>query len=535
MDYSKFPFQRGAAGAGVGVRQARFLDTLGSPALKRKNRDGSVSRKVGDRLYVIPAPPPQDLDAYLSSGTMDEGVVRAVSSRDARGTFKVRGRIIPRNQLADYTGSDVRYHGNGKAITEYPVLQRDPQTGNSLAVDDFNGMPAYVSEVISVISQSGDSFEETRKTIVTQAFVKYVPYSIGHGRTTPTLVRYADKNQWIYGAVTCTICLGGQHRFLYVVDYGDARYLGNIETMEYQLPVGFYAVTISPLGRFAVGLYMRPEYFQAGVPHPINLDQCPGFEFHLSADGGLNWDRIDSAPILQEFWDTKRLLPLSSYSSGFFNDAVQMFDWTAAPLNAQQAVILMTVPYFEKSWGDNFNIKAKIKLGVIDLVAPAVVETVVLGDMDLADAAYGYLSSTTGVPIRGGVLFMVRPMGADDYRDNPPRCFFTLDGVNLQWQPPLPWPGWRVGFVTAISIDTIVVPVYDDERGYVLYESHDLGFSWKFRATLSASAPPPVKVKSRSHLLEFSSVTQLRDGQAPANATPGAPWVSDSRFAPPDV
>lgn len=55
MDYSKFPHQRGTPPSGAGERQARHLDTLGTPSLHRLNPDGSVSRKVNGRLYVDPA------------------------------------------------------------------------------------------------------------------------------------------------------------------------------------------------------------------------------------------------------------------------------------------------------------------------------------------------------------------------------------------------------------------------------------------------------------------------------------------------
>ena len=55
MDYSKFPHHRGTPSS-TGERQARHLDTLGTPSLHRLNPDGSVSRKVNGRLYVDPAP-----------------------------------------------------------------------------------------------------------------------------------------------------------------------------------------------------------------------------------------------------------------------------------------------------------------------------------------------------------------------------------------------------------------------------------------------------------------------------------------------
>ena len=57
LDYSKFPHQRGTPPSGAGERQARHLDTLGTPSLHRLNPDGSVSRKVNGRLSVDPAGP----------------------------------------------------------------------------------------------------------------------------------------------------------------------------------------------------------------------------------------------------------------------------------------------------------------------------------------------------------------------------------------------------------------------------------------------------------------------------------------------
>lgn len=542
MDYSKFPFQRGAAGAGVGARQARFLDTLGSPALKRKNLDGSVSRKVGDRLYVDPAPP-QDLDAYLSSGTMMDGEVRVVDSRDARGTFRDRGSVMHRSEITEWTSAAIRYYGNGKSSNSKMVWAK----GDDANVADFNGQPAYVLDVTQYQSQNGTVYNPVYTIKAMRAYVGTERYTTQIGWSQPTLVRLSDRNQWIYSALNGVNCINGQYGFLYVVDFGSARYLGNIKTVEYQLATSFAGNVISPLGRFGVGQYMRPEYSQSSVPHPIDVSKCPGIEFHLSADGGLNWEPVESAPILKEFADTVLPLPSQTWYATTFNIAVNWFSSMTVPLNAQQAVVLMAVPYVTDTAEVRLAVNAKIKMGVVDLVARTVVETVVLEDSvtpsggtvsDWAGAeaaAVGYMAGWGGIPIKGGALFVVRPFGAEDYRDNPPRCLFTTDGVNIQWQSPMPWPGWCVGVPRAISKDTIVIPVYEDDRGYVLYQSDDLGESWKFRATLSANARPPVKVESRAYLLEFSTVEKIRDGEAPANATPGAPWVSDTRFAPPNA
>ena len=541
MDYSKFPYQQGSAGAGVGVRQARMLGAMDTPALRRKNADGSVSRKVGERLYVDPAPE-QELDAYLSSGTFPDGLVRAVASADARGVFRVRGQVMLRDETEAWNSTALNYYGNGKAS----VLKMTWAKGDAEKVADFNGWPAYVLDAVQYQSRNGTSYGNVYAIKATQTYLGTVSeFTTNIQMTAPTLVRSGEKSQWLYEALSGVTCIDGQYCFFYVVDVGSRQLYANIKTVAYQLAKDFAAITVSPLGRFGIGSYMRPEYPLFDLPHPIDVSQCPGIEFHYSEDGGLNFATLDSAPILQEFTDTVLSLNSHTQYAPTFNLAVNFFSSVTVPLNPQQAVVLMAIPYVMEVRPGNHAVNAKIKLGVVDFVSRTVVETAVLEDSvtppgesgwDGAEAAaVGYLAGWVGIPIKGGALFVVRPLGAADYRDNPPRCLFTTDGVNIQWQPPMPWPGWCVGVARAISKDTIVVPVYEPGLGYVLYQSGDLGATWTLRATLSDKARAPQKITSRAHLLEFSQVTKLRDGAAPANATPGAPWVSDSRFTPPNA
>lgn len=541
MDYSKFPYQRGAAGAGVGVRQARMLGAMDTPALRRQNADGSVSRKVGERLYVDPAPE-QELDAYLSSGTYPDGLVRAVASADARGVFRGRGQVMRRAETNAWNSTALHYYGNGKAS----VFKMTWAQGDAESVADFNGWAARVLDVGQYESQNGTLYGEVYAIKATQTYLGAVsPFTTNINFVAPTRVRSGEKSQWLYEALSGVTCIDGQYRFFYVVDVGSRQLYANIKTVAYQLAKDFAAITVSPLGRFGIGSYMRPQYPQLEMPHPIDVSQCPGIEFHYSEDGGLNFESVDSAPILQEFTDTVLALNSHIQYAPTFNLAVNFFSSMTVPLNAQQAAVLMAVPYVTEVRPGSYAVNAKIKLGVVDFVSRTVVETAVLEDSvtppgesgwDGAEAAaVGYMAGWGGVPIKGGALFVVRPLGAADYRDNPPRCLFTTDGVNIQWQPPMPWPGWCVGVVRAISKDTIVAPVYEPGRGYVLYQSDDLGASWKLRATLSSNARAPQKISSRAYLLEFSQVTKLRDGAAPANATPGAPWVSDTRFTPPNA
>jgi hypothetical protein len=64
---------------------------------------------------------------------------------------------------------------------------------------------------------------------------------------------------------------------------------------------------------------------------------------------------------------------------------------------------------------------------------------------------------------------------------------------------------------------------------YSLYESKDRGKTWTRRATV-AEAPLH---SNNAYLLEFATVVQLRDNNAPADAMPGAPWAGDERKDPP--
>lgn len=76
MDFVKFPHHRGALPhSREGERQARFLETLGVGALHRRNADGSVSRKVGERLYVTPGQLDQRVTKISKLAWVPEGMV----------------------------------------------------------------------------------------------------------------------------------------------------------------------------------------------------------------------------------------------------------------------------------------------------------------------------------------------------------------------------------------------------------------------------------------------------------------------------
>lgn len=144
MDYGKFPHQRGTP-SGQGERQARHLDTLGTPSLHRVNPDGSVSRKVNGRLYVDPAPAEQaqtGLAGYEFWVNEDfrqypEGLGSAgelgVAPTDADGVE------IPGEPVGDYAkGSAVFLSMAGKALPRYSTTLV-PEPGQ---VPTWNVVPA---------------------------------------------------------------------------------------------------------------------------------------------------------------------------------------------------------------------------------------------------------------------------------------------------------------------------------------------------------------------------------------------------------
>ena len=85
--------------------------------------------------------------------------------------------------------------------------------------------------------------------------------------------------------------------------------------------------------------------------------------------------------------------------------------------------------------------------------------------------------------------------------------------------------------MSAIAPGIIVAPMYDGAHS--LFESRDRGETWQKRAVLTDRAAAPVSDVGKFQLEDFAALTFLRRNNQPAGATPGTPWASDSRIAPP--
>lgn len=551
MDYSKFPHHRGMPRSLQGERQARFLDTLGAPALHHANLDGSRSSKVGGRLYVDPAQN-QAEDGYYSAGAVGNGSIHVVGSPTALGAFLDRGVF---GNSVDYVNTDIRqmfYYGAGLG-----AMIRVAYRGTT---PDFNGMPSIVAGVSVHKTPNGRTFEQVYETYASVPYVSSTrSYNAAIFATGPTLVRQGVVG-WRYIGLGAVQFLDGQYQFVYIVDDGISRGYGNTLTIAWQLPLLFEAWSTAPEQRFALGKYLRPEYNQAGMPHPINVAACPGVDFQFSDDSGMNWVRAAALPVMAEFTETALALPADSVPAAIaFNTAVNWVHVNVAPVSKRYAVAIISVPYIEvdASLPTGYRVHAKVKLARIDHEERTIVQTAVLQDFvssgadDWDSGAENAAAFANGgcVPIAGGALFVLRPPGQADYRDNTAVCLFTTDGYDLQYQPSTGWPGWQVGIPFAIDERTLALPVFRAEpvlvesggavaafgQGYTLTQSTDLGATWKQRAVLSVNAPAPVKQLGVSYLRDFAIITQLRAASFAANATPGAPWISDSRYPAPSA
>jgi len=91
---------------------------------------------------------------------------------------------------------------------------------------------------------------------------------------------------------------------------------------------------------------------------------------------------------------------------------------------------------------------------------------------------------------------------------------------------PMPWQSIYVGRLLVIDERTLALNVYDVETSsVVLMQTKDLGDTWNKRATIYKNVPTPVP--NDATLQRFAVTVALRKNGFPANATPGAPWLSD--------
>ncbi|RUR68691.1 hypothetical protein EJP67_16640 [Variovorax guangxiensis] len=500
--------------SGQGGKDATFLDTSSTvPYLKKRRFDPEtggqvVAHKRGDFLEVTREGTLED--GFYSIGMID-GEKRVVGSATARGRFTDRGTFIADDGLL---GVDrIRYYGRGLGLDTTSTLLG--------TATDFDGKPCNAYKLQTYRTRDG------RRFVAFYDFTAFAPFEYGTQFTFVPGEVYgppgARKFQSAY--VYQSLDPSGQHYHAFLRDDGTTRVLGDTLYMPNQLATYAAPARIAPGRHVFMGAYLRPHYSGSSV----DAAACPGLVFQFTDDAGATWNEASSTELFQEFFDTIQTLPVPSYAT-MFNTAVNACGFYAAPLNASRALAYVVVPYAPNP-GADFVLKAKVKLGIIDANARTLLSTLTLFDGEV-NAALAFWSGGC-VGVEGGAVVVTRPLATvyTNIQNEPPVLLFTPDGVSIATMPPAPQPNYRIGMVSAIAPGIIVAPMYDGAHS--LFESRDRGATWQKRAVLTDRAAAPVSDVGKFQLEDFAALTFLRRNGQPAGATPGTPWASDSRIAPP--
>ncbi|QRF60253.1 hypothetical protein [Variovorax paradoxus] len=500
--------------SGQGGMDAQFLDSSSPvPFLKKRRFDPAtggqvVAHKRGDFLEVT-------RDAVLEDGFYSIGMIgeekRVVGSASARGRFTDRGTFVSDEGLVEV--ERIRYYGLGLGLDTTAALLG--------TATDFDGKPCNAYKLQTYRTRNG------RRFVPFYDFLAFAPFGYGTQFTFvpgevygPTGAR-RFQSAYAYQGLT----EAGQHYHAFLRDDGDGRELGGTLHLPNQLASFPTVHRVSPGQYVMMGAYLRPHYSGSSV----DAAACPGLTFQFSSDGGATWAEGASHELFSEFFDTVQPLPIAAYAS-MFNTAVNACGLYAAPLSAGRALAYAVVPYAPNP-GVDFVLRAKVKLGIINASARTLFGTLTLFDGEV-NAALAFWSGGC-VGVAGGAVVVTRPLASvyTNIQNEPPVMLFTPDGVSVQMMPPGPQPNYRMGVVTAIAPGVLVAPMYDGAHS--LYESRDRGASWRRRALLTDRADAPAPEVGTFQLQHFAALTFLRRNGQPAGGTPGTPWASDSRIAPP--
>lgn len=537
MDYSKFPLQRGIPPSSIGGRQARFLGTLGAPALHSTNADGSVSHKQGDRLWVEPGGQPLP-DGFYSLGVV-AGRTAVFASPNARGTFADRGAFMGDDGLVPWAANRLRHQQRGWGLvvaTEYYGQ-----------IKDFNDFSTNQYKVTLARTRDGRRFELVGEHLASLGFDAWNGF-VSLYLNTPT--RLMDGTELVAGLSVVGVNAAGAYVPAYHLN---STVSVELPTRAHQVMYSFSADVLSPRARLGQVTYTRSIYPQlprrAGEPAPVDFPQNnalnPGIDVYFSGDGGANWTFAGPQSAFQEFTDSAVPMdvPPEVAADGLwswvhedinklFNDVVTATGLigTPCPVSNRYSLALASVGYVvpDPSPGIGWKARRKHKIVAVDNQARTITEAAVLMDADF-DSSHSFFGSS--VAIGGGMLYHTTPHTTYDFRDGWVHCWFVTLGGTHTYRGSMPTPAWLTGSLFAIDRNTVGCTVYE-EGAYRLYESRDLGATWKRRAVIT-EAPLPAKVENVNYLLNFEYVAQLLSEGVNANPMPGAPWACDERLEAP--
>lgn len=504
---------------GPGNSTANFLGRSGNVWERKRNGNALAINKGGLLETRIEE---AAIDGYFSLGTV-AGVPHIVTSATARGRFRDLGAAPEGYSLFDF--------GRGLAASG--------QFGTPFYVNNFDSRPVINYPFTMRLTSNGRVFRDHYGFIVTMPFDGVGGFlgkvsTVRGAWTLDTAAPVPGRYKFTAGSAFISLDEAGQMRPVFAVDSVTSQEVGATIWEPDQLALYPEVSRLNPHAVLMMNKYIR-TYYSRFPSSLVDDAACAGVFFTLSLNGGRTWARVSSEAIISEFVTTK----LQSIPNTWFNAYVDSTVLSVAPLSASRALLYMIVPY-ATGGSPETNFRAKVKLGIIDLNAGgSMLETLVLLDDSLANAqtfhggaAAKLGTATATLAVRGGALVFSNPLRAEhDEWNQRRRVQFTPDGVNLVDVGFMPLPNYQTGDVSALSPDLLICPMFDGE--YSLYQSKDRGATWSKRAVISKDGDPPTSTSFPLALQQFRSIVALRIGGNVANATPGAPWVSDARVAAP--
>lgn len=570
MDFNKHPHHRGGNGSNTGDRQARLLDSLGAPALRHRNLDGTVSVKVGERLYVDPTSQVV-IENLFTSGLLVSGQSGVFTSDSPLRGFKPRGRL-PFSSVEGGNFQDQGYIASHSDATGY--VADNQFTGFTpdfdVAANAGGGSTLTMAAIVTGAvyrTRNGAAFSTDFTAYSCRAIPEAMSGSILDSvRVMPGQYVLVDGVRTGFrGASFVTLealdGLGAGHywpNFL-GIKRDNTGWNGELLGLPYTMIAMHQLLVLGP------GRYMLVMRCMRSVRRPTlcNNLSIPVAVAQITKDAGQTWDAVGSLAAASDEFATVMAFPQqvgdgagvgeSDRYAKYFNDASFYTSFSAAaPISATRSLALMMVTYndYANSGGEVVpgqpmigKLRTRIKVVRIDTAGAGSIteaQTVFHGRQLEGAASLGDV-----LPTGDGMLFWLRDVEADAPDENtwqqtpnkPCKIYFTANGADLQFVGYMPFPAYRTGVPCYIDAQTIACPMYVDGAHW-LYLSRDRMATWSRGALITRSGSPPVINEadpiSSATMRNFAKVTRLcTDTGAPINSHPQAPWIMDCAFQAP--
>lgn len=495
----------GFSGPGSGAAE-HLRRTLGPAYQRRQTMDGAKAIRNGDLFTVIG--PRNDVAAVFSIGRNAAGVWQVRGAANAAGSFGLVGAPL------DGISMDPNLWHYGRGLMQSLHFVASPMP----LVDDFAGGQWLQAVYEDFRSRRGITPEPyysidviTNNILTARGAYAIVFAQSGYRDVSGTPTFYS-------GACVAQMGAGGNPVHTFLRDDGKGGFaLG--ATLGYPAAITYYATVVT----LAPGVLMKfDRYFRAGAPYTA----ADVLVITKSTDAGATWATVPTPTLFATELATINSLPNSGTTNlNNFNEAAGWVRVITAPLSRAQSVVLAVAPYL-----DGATLKARVKMGLVDVATGLISGTSVLLDNVSPLLADTYLKDVLALPDR--VLVLTRFVAPDisGIWPQPARVRSTTDGVALADVGNLPLAENHTGTVRALSEQRLVVPVYD-EGAHRLLQSLDAGATWTRRAVIAADGRPPQPADQFNNLADFGDVVYPRNGDQFVSPWPATPWLTDIRIA----